>query len=688
MGLLGYGNQNEKDRLISEAKVRLSNAETYEDWLTHAKQLDLLLGNDQWKRDPESDYYDWRLIQRKLVELKQARKQGDLKKLLFIIKTTWARNPGNMGNLKLYSHSYTGTKDLVEEYILECQRALDDIVSAPSSVSQDREILETLHQTQQGFGRTALLLSGGGTMGMLHTGVLVALIEADLLPRIISGSSAGAIVASVVCTKTRTEIYEAMSNFVDTNLNAFEITGAEESLFTRLARFLKHGAWIDISYLSNIMEGLVGDLTFQEAYNRSRRVLNITVSSAGIYEVPRLLNYLTAPNVLIRSAVCCSCSLPLVFSSHNLLAKDPVTNELVQWSPSPQKFVDGSVDNDLPLARLSEMFNVDHFIVSQVNPHVVPFLRDSEEQTSPRGLFGVFKRPLRDLYSLLAEEIMHDSGILAEAGIMPNLFTKLKSVVTQKYSGDITILPEIKRRELGRILKNPTKEFMIDTRMRGLRATWPLLSIIKNHCAVELSLDNTINIVRARLLFVHNVRYMIGSRPVSITLNSSCDANSAPSSVLKKRKSHVELSSKLGATSSGKPTDAPYTPITAKRSFTISETDKAAFYNASNSKSHPGSPRAERRVTISAGGAKHHSPRRRGSATELQMRFTTTNKPGTVYPLTTASSHKLSISNKEDSQLSMISSQSEEEIVDAEPTELNYENASPSYYFQYDHDNM
>ena len=43
----------------------------------------------------------------------------------------------------------------------------------------------------------------------------------------------------------------------------------------------------------------VGDITFREAYLRSGKVINITVCSAG-GERPRLLNYLTAPNVLCK----------------------------------------------------------------------------------------------------------------------------------------------------------------------------------------------------------------------------------------------------------------------------------------------------------------------------------------------------------------------------------------------------
>lgn len=52
-------------------------------------------------------------------------------------------------------------------------------------------------------GRTALMLSGGAIMGMYHIGVVQALIEADLMPKIIAGSSAGSIIASIIATHTR-----------------------------------------------------------------------------------------------------------------------------------------------------------------------------------------------------------------------------------------------------------------------------------------------------------------------------------------------------------------------------------------------------------------------------------------------------------------------------------------------------
>ena len=134
-----------------------------------------------------------------------------------------------------------------------------------------------------------------------------------------------------------------------------------------------------MKHLTRVMQEMLDNITFQEAYNRARRILSICVSSASVYELPRLLNYITSPNVMIWSAVAASCSVSFLFSAAQLLVKNPITGENTPWNPTPQKWIDGSVDNDLPMTRLAEMFNVNHFIVSQVNPHVVPFLVKDEE---------------------------------------------------------------------------------------------------------------------------------------------------------------------------------------------------------------------------------------------------------------------------------------------------------------------
>lgn len=71
-----------------------------------------------------------------------------------------------------------------------------------------RERATLLDETVSVCGRTGLLLSGGGLLGIMHTGTVIALHAAGLLPRVISGSSAGAIVAAVVCTRTEEELVQ------------------------------------------------------------------------------------------------------------------------------------------------------------------------------------------------------------------------------------------------------------------------------------------------------------------------------------------------------------------------------------------------------------------------------------------------------------------------------------------------
>jgi predicted acylesterase/phospholipase RssA len=59
--------------------------------------------------------------------------------------------------------------------------------------------LEYFAETRHSYGRTALLLSGGATFGRFHIGVVKALYEQDLLPRIVCGSSVGSIIGAYIC---------------------------------------------------------------------------------------------------------------------------------------------------------------------------------------------------------------------------------------------------------------------------------------------------------------------------------------------------------------------------------------------------------------------------------------------------------------------------------------------------------
>lgn len=184
------------------------------------------------------------------------------------------------------------------------------------------------------------------------------------------------------------------------------------------------------------------------------------------------------------------------------MAKDPLTGEAKPWNDFQKQYIDGSVDGDLPMTRLSEMFNVNHFIVSQVNPHVVPFLPKEDGPTKHTDESPSFvPRWMNTMTHLAKDEVLYRMNVLSELGVFSTSMTKLASIMNQKYSGDINIYPELISSNFPRILENPTTEFMLEACLSGERATWPRLSRIRNHCAIELALDRAIQQMRARVTF-------------------------------------------------------------------------------------------------------------------------------------------------------------------------------------------
>ncbi|KAK2761366.1 hypothetical protein FQN54_001888 [Arachnomyces sp. PD_36] len=508
----GLSKEEREEKLQREVKKRVlqlgvRNATSFDEWYGNACGLDELEDNNTWKSAFESDDYDPCLVQSRLLQLEDARISCDVARMLFLIRTALSRDLGHMSNANLYRHSHVGTKNLIDQYIstaLDTLSTLLDVLERSRCDGREMKfVLEQLLSARQAFGRSALLLSGGATFGMNHIGVVKALWEANLLPRIVSGSSAGSIVCAVLCIHTDDEMPDIISEFGNGDFSVFGPDQDEDNALKKTARFLKTGSFFDISHLTRVMKELLGDMTFQEAYNRTRRILNICVSSAGLYELPRLLNYITAPNVLIWSAVATSCSVPFIFSASSLMAKDPLTGEAVPWNQSPQQWIDGSVDNDLPMTRLSEMFNVNHFIVSQVNPHVIPFIYKEEEYkvSDPGSQSLLSSRWFHTISGLARDEALFRMNVLSDLGFFPNTLTKMISIMSQKYSGDINILPEISYTDFPRMLKNPTTDFMRNACLSGERATWPKLGRVRNHCAIELALDSAVQTMRARVAF-------------------------------------------------------------------------------------------------------------------------------------------------------------------------------------------
>jgi hypothetical protein len=178
------------------------------------------------------------------------------------------------------------------------------------------------------------------------------------------------------------------------------------------------------------------------------------------------------------------------------MAKDPKTGQLVPWRMSAldeSRWMDGSLENDLPMRRLAELFNVNHFIVAQVNPHVYPFLRTDLRQT----WLSVF---LEKLLILAGSEARFRLAQLSRFGLFSQTCHRLLSVMSQPYVGDITIVPKLTVKDVVNILAPSTPQSVKEAIDKGERAAWPYLSMIHNRCAVELALEDIIYSLRCRLV--------------------------------------------------------------------------------------------------------------------------------------------------------------------------------------------
>jgi TAG lipase / lysophosphatidylethanolamine acyltransferase len=233
---------------------------------------------------------------------------NDYPNMKLLIRSGLLRNLGGLLEARLYTKSVLGyyklmrTKDVIQEYLEEVCQTLDAIHHVDHSIISFQQKLDLFSEVGQSFGHTALLLHGGATFGLYHLGVVKALFEANLLPRIISGSSVGALIAALICIHTKEELPRLfVPGGID--LQAFASKNSTGSIRRKITRLLTKGYLLDIKVLEDCVQSNLGDITFEEAYSRTGMVSNIVVSSSRKNEIPKVLNHLTSPNVVIISNV-------------------------------------------------------------------------------------------------------------------------------------------------------------------------------------------------------------------------------------------------------------------------------------------------------------------------------------------------------------------------------------------------
>ena len=212
-----------------------------------------------------------------------------------------------------------------------------------------------------------------------------------------------------------------------------------------------------------------------------------------------------------------------------MLCKD-VEGRVVPWAPADafRAWTHASEkDRKSPLTRISQLFNVNHFIVSQARPYLVPFLQSDMHGPSPppslltRLLGGTAPshggasaggaRHGRDreqltshLFQVVGLELRHRLRQLDALGLLgPGV---RRFLVDEEVPGAVlTLVPDVAPADFVRLLRDTPDRPSLDRWIRrGERSVYPAIAALTVRCAVELELERAYQ--RARRLKAGGLR--------------------------------------------------------------------------------------------------------------------------------------------------------------------------------------
>ena len=354
-----------------------------------------------------------------------------------------------------------------------------------------REKIKTfLKRARAAYGRTALCLSGGAMMGNYHFGAVKALLETDLLPHIISGTSAGSVIGALICTRTDEELVRDLKPEV----LAPEMSIFESSWGERWMMWYKHGTMFDqddwyrrVRFFTN------GDMTFEEAFRKTGRVFCVTLSASSKKAPPVLINYITAPNVVIASAVLASAAVPGFIDAMRLQVKDE-NGVVSDQAKCGEEYRDGSIDSDIPTNGLAEMLNCRFFLAAQANPHIVPFFFESKGDVGrpSRWSSGMRDDSWRGGFLLSALEMYLKNDMRSKFHFLNDLEVAVgftSTMMTQIYSGSTTIVPQVILKDFFKLFTDQTVDDMKRYFQGGSVAAYQHVAMLKLHYKISHALD-------------------------------------------------------------------------------------------------------------------------------------------------------------------------------------------------------
>ena len=248
-----------------ELVKQLESVKSFEEWDDVTRALDDLDPRKvAWRDNDESDSYAFQKTKAKTAFLQKLRTTGDIKGLIGFLRQDLVKNIGQVASPELYKVCRNGTKRNIERYHNEVIRCIQYVYYYKGSKLRPEAKLKFFELAGWSYGKTALMLSGGAAFGKFHYGLIKALYELDLMPRIIVGSSAGSLCAAYIAVHKFEELHV---------LSDYEITFGKNALawnFDSLWEMVKMISEKKIIASTDVLKTFVRDtckdLTFGEIY--------------------------------------------------------------------------------------------------------------------------------------------------------------------------------------------------------------------------------------------------------------------------------------------------------------------------------------------------------------------------------------------------------------------------------------
>lgn len=184
-----------------------------------------------------------------------------------------------------------------------------------------------------------------------------------------------------------------------------------------------------------------------------------------------------------------------------LLCKD-WKDRIVQYYPTSSY-----PDRTSPLHRISHLFDVNHFVVSQARPYLAPFLRSDLYHPDPKrdGKWTI----TMPLVRFIVREVQHWLDVLDTVGLVPASIRRflLDEIVP---GTSLTIVPQLEWKDFIKLLENPTTEAIDYWILKGERSVWPAVKALRIRCGIEFQLEQGYQLLRRRTSSNVPIQFMGG----------------------------------------------------------------------------------------------------------------------------------------------------------------------------------